>query len=300
MRQEYANSVVALVTILVSVGLGSVWNLLLFGLHQSRATTAPRDGLFRQQQVLLRSMGTPGSVALDSIKLAKAWTTLTPKARLRSLPLAVMGLAFAVGCLAAGVFSSATISLTSLKVLVDSPGCQRIDMAAYLSAPPPLTVDLDTEVHNVAVTYADRCYGSWATPSQCDSFVSSRIPIHSSSCRTPFPSRITRDTDLALLLDTGYLDSNDVFGINAKKEDRAQIRRKATCTPLESPSHTSVIDPQLDPQHFISHFGRNPFASEMLIAVHYGAQTAGLAAVYNATDIRSTLTSNITSRYYPV
>jgi hypothetical protein len=107
------------------------------------------------------------------------------------------------------------------------------------------------------------------------------------------------DGNRALLLDSGYLDSNDIFGINAKPKDRVQIRRKATCAPLDPVSHTSIVDPALDPQAFISAVGRNPIPGEMLTLVRYGSQTSGLAAVYNASEVRSTLLSNASSRYCP-
>jgi hypothetical protein len=298
-KQEYANVVVALIAILVSIGVGSAWSLLLFSIHQLRATSAPRDGLFRQQQVLLRSLGNPGSVFLDSIKLAKAWAVLGRKALFRCLFPAALGLIFAVGGLAAGVFSSGIISSTSLKVLVGSPDCQQLNMTRYLGAVPAATVTLDNKVHNMAYAYADQCYGSENAPSQCSSYVSPRIHINSSFSRTPFPNLTTHNNERALLIDSGYLDSNDIFGINAKPEDRVQIRRKATCAPLDPVSHTSVIDPALDPQPFIRTLGRKPIPGEMLTVVRYGSQASGLAAVYNATEVRSTLLSNISSRYCP-
>ena len=298
-KQGYANFVVALIAILVSIGVGSAWSLLLFSIHQLRATAAPRDGLFRQQQVLLRSLGNPRSISLDSIKLAKAWTVLGHKALFRCFLLAALGLIFAVGSLAAGVFSSGVISSTSLRVLVRSLDCQQLNMTGYLGAVPAATVALDNKVHNMAYAYADQCYGSENTPSQCSLYVSPRIHINSSFSRTPFPNLTPYNNDRALLLDSGYLDSNDIFGVNAKLEDRVQIRRKATCAPLDPVSHTSIIDPALDPQPFTSTLGRKPIPGEMLTVIRYGSRASGLAAVYNATEVRSTLLSNISSRYCP-
>jgi hypothetical protein len=185
-KQEYANVVVALIAILVSIGVGSAWSLLLFFFHQSRATAAARDCLFRQQQVLLRSLGSPGSVSLESIKLALAWADYGPQALLRCLPPAVFGILFVVGGLAARVFSSEIVSSTSLRVLVDSPDCQQLNMTSYLRTPPAATVVLDNKVHNMAYAYAEQCYGSENAPSQCNSYVSPRIQVNSSFGQTPF------------------------------------------------------------------------------------------------------------------
>jgi hypothetical protein len=299
MEQQYANFVVALVAILVSIGVNSAWSLLLFVVHQSRATAAPKDGLFRQQQILLRSLGSPGSISLDFLKIAQAWSGFSSKAYLRCLVWMIVGLVFATGGLVAGVISSEIVSLTDLRVLVKSPSCQQLNMTEYLSAPSILTVGLDTEVHNVAIAYADQCYGTWKAPSQCNSYVRPRISFDSSFGHSPFDRLLDGNIDRALTLDSGYLDSNDVFGINARPRDRVEIRRKATCSPLESVSYTTVIDPELDPRPFRTSIGRESIPGERLYTTHYGVGKFGLDAVYNATDVRSTLLSNITSRYYP-
>ena len=299
MEQQYANFVVALIAILVSVGVNSAWSLLLFIVHQSRATAVPKDGLFRQQQVLLRSLGSPGSISLDSLKIAQAWSGFSSSAYLRCLVLTIVGLVFATGGLVAGVVSSGIVSLTDLRVLVKSSSCQQLNMTEYFSAESISTVGLDTEVHNVAIAYADQCYGTWKAPSQCNSYVIPRISFNSSFGRSPFGMLVEGNTDRALTLDSGYLDSNDVFGINARPRDRVEIRRKATCSPLESVSYTSIIDPGLDPRPFRTNIGRDPIPGERLYATHYGVGKFGLDAVYNATDVRSSLLSNITSRYHP-
>lgn len=49
-----ANIVLACLTIVILVAAGQLWSLLIFLYHQLRAAGVPSDGLFWQQQVLLR------------------------------------------------------------------------------------------------------------------------------------------------------------------------------------------------------------------------------------------------------
>ena len=46
--------IIAILAIFTSMGLNHLWHLLTFGYHQLRANGDARDGLFRQQQSLLR------------------------------------------------------------------------------------------------------------------------------------------------------------------------------------------------------------------------------------------------------
>jgi hypothetical protein len=47
--------IVAVLAVMSTIGATHLWNLLLFAVHQQRASGSPRDALFRQQQTLLRT-----------------------------------------------------------------------------------------------------------------------------------------------------------------------------------------------------------------------------------------------------
>jgi len=55
--------------LMINPGAAHLWHLITFVYHQFRANGRPSDGLFRQQQALLRTLPTPSSLMVDSINL---------------------------------------------------------------------------------------------------------------------------------------------------------------------------------------------------------------------------------------
>lgn len=42
--------IVAIIAILTTIGIGHLWNLVIFAYHQMRIDKSPTDGLYRQQR----------------------------------------------------------------------------------------------------------------------------------------------------------------------------------------------------------------------------------------------------------
>lgn len=76
---SFANVVVALLAICTSIGTGQLFNLLVFLYHQFRAHGRPSDGLYWQQQALLRTLPTPTALVADYLKLWWSWRTKSRK-----------------------------------------------------------------------------------------------------------------------------------------------------------------------------------------------------------------------------
>jgi hypothetical protein len=91
-----------------------------------RANGRPSDGLFRQQQALLRTLPTPTSLLADSIKLYWNWRQHVDSAFVRSLIVPLVACIFAIGTLAAGIFSSLVVDTSDIEVLVKSPYCASV------------------------------------------------------------------------------------------------------------------------------------------------------------------------------
>jgi hypothetical protein len=68
-------------------------------------------------------------------------------------------------------------------------------------------------------------------------------------------------------MDTGYLDSHEIFGLNAVPEERVAVRKKTTCSPLRIRNWADAVnttlgdpsDPVTDPfiQVYIGGFNEN-------------------------------------------
>jgi hypothetical protein len=94
--------------------------------------------------------------------------------------------------------------------------------------------------------YARNCYGSNITISKCSFFPVQAIPYNQSSVSCPFQTDASGQglciygNNNAFQLDTGLLDTNTVFGINAPKQNRLQIRRRATCSPIHARDYVNL------------------------------------------------------------
>lgn len=246
--QRVANIVVAIMAIVVAAAAGSAWNLVMFSWHQLRGTSQLRDGLFRQQQILFRTMAPPSSVFVESLKLLWIWRkdTRSWHNAQRWLPVLTISFVFGIASLAASISSSYVISTTDLEVLVDGSTCRNVNISAYGGAPiyyAPTT--LDTSVVTSSRSYADECYGGGSLPPRCRIYVHPRIATNASTGPCPFnPSmcRLKGALEASMTLDSGYLDSNDHFGINSPPKDRVQLRRLATCAPIDTTKYLQTHD----------------------------------------------------------
>lgn len=294
--QQYSNVIVALIAVVVATAAGSAFNLFLFGLYQSRATDKTKDGLYWQQQALYRSLATPGTVLMDSLKLLHAWRRQSlASIWTRCLVPASIGLLFALGSLAAGIFSSYIIKTTNLPVLVRSEQCCLLNYTAYL------TGDLKDDVYSASLnsaarSFAQRCYTPGSLPSECNFYIRPRVVPKLEFIDCPFDASLCYPGVKAVVLDSGYLDSNDDLGINAPSTDRVLVRRKVTCVPLDTAKRTSVLNSN-DSRIANVTSGVYPPQLEDFNSwwtVRFGT---GDGLSDNITTLHSTLASNVSTKY---
>jgi hypothetical protein len=227
--------IVALLAVITSLGMTHLWHLLTFFFHQSRANGRPRDGLFRHQQAILRTLPTPSSMMADSVKLWYAWRGVSDRALGRSLAHISVAFLFAAASLMVSIYSSSIVDNTNLEVLVQSPHCGRIgfsdgsfpDWNAYFSA-----------VFSAAKDYTPDCYKDGSLPIKCNVFSRPKIDFKTEVVPCPFDDKMCSSP--AIEFDSGLVDLNDALGMNLRDSDRIQYRRKNTCTILPLEGYTRV------------------------------------------------------------
>ncbi|KAK7905917.1 hypothetical protein LTR67_000641 [Exophiala xenobiotica] len=118
----------------------------------------------------------------------------------------------------------------------------------------------------LSLEYSQECYMSPSASNQsstCHAFRTSNLTWETRTGLCPFQPQICHGRSRTVVLDTGYIDSHDHLGINAKPEDRMQYRRRTTCAVLNSTNHVSGWDgavvnassPRPPPESAYAHFG---------------------------------------------
>jgi len=227
------------------------WRIVCFFLHFASSSPGEHDGLFHQQQAILRNASEPESGLRLSAMLYLSWRRRARRAFWRLFSVLIIALTCVVVGSLASLFSP-RISEIGDEVLVSGGRCAAIgkyddfpDKQAniYDAYYVPQQIQQTTQIENAA-NYAQQCYSSSAgKEAECDTFVQRRLPISSDmNAACPFDSRICKTQDRNLVLDTGYLDSHDHLGINSRPEERFLFRRKISCAPLVTEGHRTLVN----------------------------------------------------------
>jgi hypothetical protein len=260
---------------------GHLWNLVVFSVHQSRTNEGLEDGLFRQQQAILRTSPTSTSLLTDSLRGRSV------RARhFRSLSLFLLALTFTIITLAVGVFSSYVVSSTDLEVLVDSPFCGTVP--AWEDESAAMAHTYVTAVAEASDAYISHCYQNASILSAaCKVFTRPATPYSMTRVPCPFASPLCLGNLSAVELDTGLLDVALTFGLNSPRRDRVRYQKKAVCTLLPLGDYMEVIKAS---EHEDMLGRKAIFAEEKLVAMKYGTHPA---ASGNITRLYPLINANI-------
>ena len=234
-------ALIAAVTIFVQLAGTCSWIAICYIIHQCRTKQAKADGLYHQQQVVLRNATSEIGVLWQLFKLGYAWHNITPRARRRMARFASVALFHLVLFLLAGIFSSQVIQ-TDRQTLVKPGSCgfmyQEPSADLTLSGfDEYVAVYLDIQRNaQISLQQVQNCNGGINSADvQCDVF--SHAVKWSTWYGAPCPfadsSMCISSDGLAMQLDTGLIDSQHELGINAPTKDRIQFRHVSTCSPLK-------------------------------------------------------------------
>ncbi|KAF2736964.1 hypothetical protein EJ04DRAFT_562032 [Polyplosphaeria fusca] len=294
---QIGNVIIVVLTILVSIASAQLWNLVAFFYHQFRARGDPSDGLFWQQQALLRTLPTPTSMIADTVKLYWVWRGKVQQPLSRSMLPLLAGIFFAFAALAGGIFSSYVVDTTNLAILVDSPLCAMINLTALNNGGNGIDT-LSSNLQGIIDTYSRNCYiNTTYSPAQCRNvFIKPKIPFAVDAAPCPWNSSMcSTDALPAMSMDSGLLDVNKYFGLNVEGKDGVKFRRKTTCNVLPIQGHMFVRNFT----YWHMWLARAVLPEEQGIALQYGRYRVGNISEQPLDDTfyHSLSLSNLTDGY---
>ncbi|KAK7970041.1 hypothetical protein PG988_009114 [Apiospora saccharicola] len=195
-----ANLVIAFVAFLVTVTTANLWGIICFAAHQFYSTNQSRHTLHHQRQAILRNNTGPFGSFNMLVQLSWAWRKSKRRSLRRLVPLLVCIVVLMSGFTTASIFAARIA--TGTEALISSPSCGVIG--------------------NDVLLLIQRA----AEPLDCGTYVKKRMPFTiTTNASGPFDPSICTRTNGSLLLDTGYMDSHEDFGINAPRKDRWLFRK---------------------------------------------------------------------------
>jgi hypothetical protein len=275
------NTIIAVLSVLVAFTGAHLWDLIAFIRYCRGVSKSPCSALHHQVQILARNITSPGAFLLEVTKVGWAWRRHGSLSSLISA--ATLALVCSVGFLIAGVFVSQIVAPSGLRVLVHSDSCGWL---SWRNESTPQNQEYQQLVFSQAVTYSELCYNKTSPLSQCNIYVKQAAPIEQktyTSC--PFPNICTNNT--AVRLDTGLLDSNDMFGINTDLNLRVKMQRVLTCAPLDADRYFTTRP--MPPDYMRRIYNREVLPDEQLLELSLGRLTASLAP-FNSTVWQSNYT----------
>lgn len=254
-----------------------LWRLLCLALHSAYSTHLPRDALHHQRQAFLRNTPAAEQGLFTLLGMGKAWRQAKASSlMIRLLPLLLLAVACTVGFTLASGYSSRVAIAQGSSVLLQGNRCGYMDYVPDENGTIAGGMDFDlyeqvyipSESRDLssAENYARQCYGLDGAQSgsesgtlSCSIFVKRSLPpaVVDANATCPYDKTICVDPHNNLVIDTGYLDSHDDFGLNAPVQERFQYRRKIQCAPLVTEGYKTQFNTSSERSYTRYQYGKN-------------------------------------------
>ena len=226
---------IAFLAIFVKVVGGSFWDIFCYTVFHLRSTIVARDGLFHQQQALLRNNLSDNRAIWQFASIAWAWRGKTRRPVSRTLSLILAAILHFVAFSIAGIFS-AKVAYTGANVITQGPTCGDWDYAYERDKfNNSIFAEVSEQVswfgtrYRTAASYATSCYDFNSTRqersrSNCQAYGRQQIPWSiTTNVPCPFAEGMCVD-DLAVRIESGFIDSHQHLGVNGPPDDRVVFR----------------------------------------------------------------------------
>lgn len=273
------NLLIAFTAVFVGIVTERLWRIACIMFYRARSSSKPEDGLYHQQQAVLRNSSSTFATIWSLLQLIWAWKNIGTHAFGRVLP-TLLTAVFCLGVFTvAGGFSSSISSGISDEVLLKGTNCAVMHYMTHASGAQRVALPHDAQKIHSAANYAEQCYSpdssrvsDSAGVFDCRYFAKDHLPSTvDNEAPCPFSEGICRSNDSNIRLDTGYLSLLNDLGVNGPPDQDIHFRAVLHCAPLESQDYTQQL---YGPSH-------------NLTAYNYGAHVNGSNYTYVFETIES-------------
>jgi hypothetical protein len=237
---DSGNLLLSGLTFLVTIAGGSCWSILAFILHHQRAKAGPVGALDLQYRVSLRNSAGAARTLWDVFQIHQAWSPRRPKNLVwRTLSVAIPALMVSACFTVAALFTSRVANKAYGPTIAraETHECGFWDLSSNTDAETAgLFLAKSRDDAARARTHATSFYTNATTSSVLSTFVQSTLPYEvdtSAPCPVPARERCILGVNKAFSITSGYLDSHEMLGINARFEDRVSLQLQTTCSPVD-------------------------------------------------------------------
>ena len=243
----------------VQLAGSQLWDIIKYASYRLRARDKPHDAFFYQQQAILRNCSSADTI-VGLLSISRAWRSRRTRPLRRCLVLLIFAGVHAGGFIVAAIFS-ASVAMEDAGVLTRSPTCGLWSISENITdalkaaqdGHSPEFYDYMTDYQtNAIMSASDVRACTWFNTTESGSPVTladscevstGRIEwqkvAYNASC--PFAAEMCSHnlTTGAFQIDSGHVNSDSGFGINAPPSDQVTLRKVLTCAPLETKGFTS-------------------------------------------------------------
>ena len=236
---------IAFLAFYVGLAGSSFWRIACFSIHQILSTDRSADGLYHQRQAILRNSATDVVGLWNFLQTNWFWRRNAVSPFRRMLPLVAFSILHIAVFGIAGILSSQVSTAAGNEVLVSGSNCGHLILTADTNITNTLKW-LDpyfVQTTVLSASYAQQCYRNDAVGQSCKTFIQPNISTTSSTAACPFNGMCLGNGDIALVLDTGHINSHSDLGLNAPPEDRFTVRKVTTCAPITTVGYSTSHHP---------------------------------------------------------
>lgn len=219
---------------------GQSWGIIRFITHQIRATAQARDGLYHQQQAILRNDNYDVSTIWAFARIAYAWRHRSRKSFRNSVTLILIGALHLTAFGTASILASHVTTADGEVLIAPSPYCGFWkDYNSTLAEEGIFRYTYYQAATLSSHEYVQNCLAESQSLPECNLFKQLRLNwTATTSNPCPFGDLCLGPSNGTLYLDTGMIDSRRDLGINSRNEDRIQWRKNVSCVPITTKGYS--------------------------------------------------------------